>query len=56
MVRGRIDLFENLEIYKLEKILQAIPKGPWAQIVHTLVPMYLYREYFKAKVYTNNDY
>ena len=29
-----------------------IPKGPCTQIVYTLVPMYLYREYFKAKVYT----
>ena len=30
------------------------PKGPCAQIVYTLgpIPMYLYREYFKAKVYT----
>ena len=29
-----------------------IPKGPCTQIVYTLVPMYLYTEYFKAKVYT----
>ena len=27
-------------------------KGPCAQIVYTLGPMYLQREYFKAKVYT----
>ena len=27
------------------------PKGPCTQIVYTLGPMYLYREYFKAKVY-----
>ena len=27
------------------------PKGPGTQIVYTLVPKYLYREYFKAKVY-----
>ena len=30
----------------------AIPKGPCAQIVYTLGPMYPYREYFKANVYT----
>ena len=29
-----------------------IPKGPCAQIVYTLCPMYLYREYCKVKVYT----
>ena len=29
-----------------------VPKGPCSQIVYTLGPMYLYREYFKAKVYT----
>ena len=28
------------------------PKGPCTQIVHTLAPMYLYRDYFKANVYT----
>ena len=28
------------------------PKGPCTQIVYTLGPMYLYREYFKANVYT----
>ena len=28
------------------------PKGPCTQIVYTLAPMYLYREYFKANVYT----
>ena len=28
------------------------PKGPCTQIVYTLAPMYLYREYFTAKVYT----
>ena len=28
------------------------PKGPCTQIVYTLGPMYLYREYFNAKVYT----
>ena len=28
------------------------PKGSCTQIVYTLGPMYLYREYFKAKVYT----
>ena len=27
-------------------------KGPCTQIVYTLAPMYLYREYFKANVYT----
>ena len=26
------------------------PKGPRTQIVHTLAPKYLYRDYFKAKV------
>ena len=26
-------------------------KGPCTQMVETLGPMYLYREYFKAKVY-----
>ena len=31
---------------------KAYPKGPCIQIVHTLGPMYLYREYFKNKVYT----
>ena len=29
-----------------------IPKGPWTQIVYTLAPKYLYRDYIKAKVYT----
>ena len=28
------------------------PKGPCTQIVYTLGPMYLHREYFKANVYT----
>ena len=28
------------------------PKGPCAHIVYTLAPMYLYRDYFKANVYT----
>ena len=28
------------------------PKGPCTQIVYTLGPMYPYREYFKANVYT----
>ena len=28
------------------------PKGPCTQMAYTLAPMYLYREYFKAKVYT----
>ena len=28
-----------------------IPKGPCTQIVYTLAPKYLYRDYFKAKVY-----
>ena len=31
---------------------QAIPQGPCTQRVYTLVPMYLHRECFKAKVYT----
>ena len=29
----------------------ANPKGPGAQIVYTLAPKYLYRDYFEAKVY-----
>ena len=29
-----------------------IPKGPCTQIVYSLGPMYLHKEYFKAKVYT----
>ena len=29
----------------------SLPRGPCTQIVYTLGPMYLYREYFKAKVY-----
>ena len=28
------------------------PKGPYTHIVYTLAPMYLYRDYFKANVYT----
>ena len=28
------------------------PKGPCTQTVYTLAPEYLYRDYFKAKVYT----
>ena len=28
------------------------PKGPCTQIVYPLAPKYLYRDYFKAKVYT----
>ena len=27
-------------------------KGPCSQIVYTLAPKYLYRDYFKANVYT----
>ena len=27
------------------------PKGPCTQIVYTLAPKYLYRDYFEAKVY-----
>ena len=27
------------------------PKGPWTQIVYTLAPKYLCRDYLKAKVY-----
>ena len=27
------------------------PKGPCTQILYTLAPMYLYRDYFKANVY-----
>ena len=27
-------------------------KGPCTQLVKTLAPKYLYRDYFKAKVYT----
>ena len=30
----------------------ANPKGPCTHIAYTLGPMYLYREYFKANVYT----
>ena len=29
-----------------------IPKGACTQIVHTLAPKYLYRDYFEVKVYT----
>ena len=29
-----------------------IPKGPCTQIVYSLGPMYLHKEYFKAEVYT----
>ena len=36
----------SLEVHLLN------PKGSCAQIVYTLGPMYLYREYFKANVYT----
>ena len=32
--------------------LMAYPEGPCTQIVYTLAPMYLYKEYFKANVYT----
>ena len=28
------------------------PKGPCTQIVYTLAPKYLYRDYFRARVYT----
>ena len=31
---------------------QLIPKGPCTQIAYTLAPKHLYRDYFKAKVYT----
>ena len=30
----------------------AFPEGPCTEIVYTLAPKYLYRDYFKAKVYT----
>ena len=33
-------------------VSKACPKGPCAQIAYTLAPKYLYRDYFKAKVYT----
>ena len=36
----------------LAQVSLEVPKGPCTQIVYTLGPMYLYREYFKAKVYT----
>ena len=29
-----------------------VPKGPCTQKVYTLAPIYLHRDYFKAKVYT----
>ena len=29
-----------------------IPEGPCTHIAYSLGPMYLYREYFKANVYT----
>ena len=36
--------------------LKPYPKGPCTQIVYTLGPMYLHREYFKAKVYILYEY
>ena len=36
----------------LYRYMEPYPKGPCTQIVYTLGPTYLYREYFKAKVYT----
>ena len=33
-------------------VVIANPKGPSTRIVYTLGPMYVYREYFQAKVYT----
>ena len=35
-----------------ECALDPYPKGPFAPKAHTLGPMYRYREYFEAKVYT----
>ena len=32
--------------------LYPYPKGPCTQLVYTLAPKYLYRDYFKANVYT----
>ena len=33
-------------------VVYTSPRGPCTQIVYTLAPKYLYRDYFKAKVYT----
>ena len=32
--------------------VESFPKGPCTQIVYTLAPKYLYRDYFKDKEYT----
>ena len=39
-----------LSIQSLQALLMN-PKGPCIQIVYTLSPKYLYRDYTKAKVY-----
>ena len=44
-------LFAKASVKRVQD-LPSYPKGPCTQIVYTLAPKYLYRDYFKAKVYT----
>ena len=37
----------------VEGLTLSYPEGPCTQIVYTLALKYLYRDYIKAKVYTN---
>ena len=46
---GRASDYGN---HQTSGFLEGFPKGPCTQIVYTLRPMYLCREYFKANVYT----
>ena len=42
----------RLQYRQAESSLKVATKGPCTQIVYALAPKYLYRDYFKAKVYT----
>ena len=42
----------SLPVYWVNVPLKPFPDGPCTHIAYTLGPMYLYREYFKANVYT----
>ena len=45
--RGHV---EGKQVFLLCLFISSSPKGPCAQIVYELAPMYLYRDYFKAKL------
>ena len=46
-----INLAPQSRITGRETVISTNPQGPCTQIAYTLAPKYLYRDYFKAKVY-----